>query len=54
MDIIGEEEITKVMQLVVMIAEKQGISTKDDPQLLEMLKPTDRETIELMLEKQVG
>lgn len=52
-DIITEEELTKLMQLVALIAEKQGISVKKDELLQEMLKPIDLEKIEKTLEKQM-
>ncbi|HUD44331.1 MAG TPA: DUF1003 domain-containing protein [Patescibacteria group bacterium] len=52
-DIITEEEITKLMQLMVLMAQKQGIDVSQDNILLEMLKPIDLEQIEKTLERQI-
>lgn len=52
-DIITEEEMTKVMQIVTLIAEKNGIDLSKDQLLHEMLKPVDLERIEKTLEKQI-
>lgn len=52
-DVITEHEMTKVLELVAKIAEKNGISVKEDDTLQFMLKPTNIEKIEHMLEKQV-
>jgi uncharacterized membrane protein len=50
-EIITEEEITKLMQMTKLIAEKNKINFKDDIELKEMLKPLDLKTIENALEK---
>lgn len=50
-DIITEEELTKVMQIVVLIAKKNNIDLSKDQMLDEMLKPIDLEKIEKTLEK---
>lgn len=52
-DVITEEEITKMLGLVAQIAEKNGINVKDDKTLQFMLKPTNLEKIEQKLERQV-
>ena len=52
-DIITEQELTKIMELVVKLAEKQGIAVAHDTVLHEMLKPMDTEKIEKALERQV-
>lgn len=51
---IAEEEITKMMELQVMLLKKHGIDMSNDQELQQMLEPTDTATIEKALEKQVG
>ena len=50
---IAEEEITKMMELQVMILKKQGIDISADQELQQMLEPTDTNRIEKELEKQL-
>lgn len=52
-DIITEQEITKLLELLVKLLEKNGIDVSDDKELPEMLKPTDTNRIQEILEKQV-
>ena len=52
-DMITEREITKLLQLVSAIAEKQGIKLTDDKDLQAMLEPVPLSKIEQALEKQV-
>jgi uncharacterized membrane protein len=52
-DIITELEITKLLELVVMLAEKEGIDVSQDRELHSMLRPSDPEKIEATLEKQI-
>ena len=52
-DIITEEEITKLIQLTSLIAEKNGIDVSKDDMLQEMVQPIDLEKIESALEKQM-
>jgi uncharacterized membrane protein len=52
-DMITEREITKLLQLVTNIAEKQGINLKDDEELQHMLEPTSMSDVEHVLEKQI-
>lgn len=49
---IAEEEITKMMELQVMILKKHGIDVSQDKELQQMLEPTDTTRIEKELEKQ--
>jgi len=49
---IAEEEITKMMELQMMILKKHGIDLSDDRELQQMLEPTDTNRIEKELEKQ--
>lgn len=53
MDMIAEEEITKLLSIVVRIAEKQGIDLSQDHDLREMLEPTNTEEIEQQLEQEI-
>ena len=53
-DRIAEAELTKVLQLVVMLAEKQGIDLSHDDEVREMLQPSDHQKIEQALEQEVG
>jgi uncharacterized membrane protein len=53
MDMIAEEEITKLLSIVVQIAEKHGIDLSQDDDLQAMLEPTNTEAIEEMLENEI-
>ncbi len=53
MDMIAEEEITKLLSIVVKIAAKQGIDLSKDEELREMLKPTNTMEIEQQLEQEI-
>ncbi len=50
--IIAEEEITKMMELQVMILKKHGIDVSSDKDLKQMLQSTDKSYIENELEKE--
>ncbi len=50
---IAEEEITKMMELQVLILKKNGIDVSKDVELQQMLEPTDKNHIEKELEKQL-
>lgn len=52
-DMIAEQELTKLMRIMTLIAEKNGIDLRNDPELQEMLKPTDTGRIEKILERQI-
>lgn len=52
-DVITEQELTKLMELVVRLLEKQGISVSEDNVLQSMLQPTSLEKIERSLSRQV-
>ena len=53
-DITAERELTKILEVVTQIAEKQGVDLSQDKILQEMLQPTDTERIEQIVEKQVS
>ncbi len=52
-DIIAEQELTKVMELLALFMEKNGIDLSQDKELQYMLKPTDTEKITKVLERQL-
>ena len=51
-DMITEQEITKLLQMQKMITDKLGIDTSNDSELQRMLKRVDADKIEESLEKQ--
>lgn len=53
-DVITEQEITKLLELVSMLAQKQGIDLSQDKRLQEMLKPTDLNKLERQFTKELG
>lgn len=53
MDVITEKEITKTLEILTLIAKKQGIDLSKDEVLKEMMKPVDREKIEHVLQGQM-
>ena len=52
-DIITEQELTKVMEMLYILMKKNGIDLNNDEVLQEMLKPINVTKIEKALEKQV-
>lgn len=52
-DRIAEEELTKLLQMVSLLLEKQGIDVSNDEELQAMLGPTNMEELEQALEEQV-
>lgn len=50
---ITEEEVTKLLNLVTLLVQKQGISLDGDSELADMLKPIKAEQIEDALESQL-
>jgi uncharacterized membrane protein len=53
-DTIAEEEITKMIELQVLLLKKNGIDVSNDREIQEMLEPTNAARIESALEKQLG
>lgn len=51
-NMISEEEITKVMQMLSAIYKKVGHKEEKDPEILEMMKPLNIDEIEERLEKE--
>ncbi len=52
-DIITEQELTKILHLMVMLLKKQGINVEHDKELQEMLKKLNTTKIEKILEDQI-
>ncbi len=52
-DIITEQELTKLIHMTSILMEKNGIDISGDKELQAMIKPTNMDRIEKILEKQV-
>ena len=52
-NLIAEKEITKVMKMVALLLEKQGIDIAQDPELQRLLKPISEEELQKKLEKEI-
>lgn len=52
-DIITEQELTKLIHMTSILMEKNGIDLSGDKELQSMIKPTNMDRIEKILEKQV-
>ncbi len=52
-DIITEEELTKLIRMTAVLMEKNGIDLRDDRELQAMIKPTNVDRLEKILEKQI-
>ena len=52
-NLIAEKEITKVMKMLAILLEKQGVDLSQDPELKKLLKPVSEEEIERRLEKEI-
>ncbi len=53
LSIISELEVTKMMKLLTLLLEKQGIDLSKDPELKQMIRPVSEEEIERKLEKEI-
>lgn len=52
-NMIAEQEITKIISLISVLLEKQGINVKEDPEIQKMLKRINLWEIEKKLERQL-
>ena len=52
-NLIAEKEITKVMKMLAILLERQGIDLSQDPELKKLLRPISEEEIEKRLEKEI-
>jgi len=53
LDIISEQEITKLMRMIALLLEKEGIDLSEDPELKKMILPVNEEEIEEKLKKEI-
>jgi uncharacterized membrane protein len=53
LNFIAESEITKLIKMVSILLEKQGIDLSKDPELKKMVEPVSEEEIEKILEKEI-
>lgn len=53
-NLIAEKEITKLIQLHVLLLKKNGIDISEDAELQEMLKPIMAESLETQLRDEIG
>ena len=51
---IAEEEITKSIELLILLLKKSDIDVSKDLELKQMLEPTNKEDIQQMLKEQIG
>lgn len=51
---IAEEEITKSIELLILLLKKNNIDVSEDPELKQMLEPTNKENIQQTLKQQIG
>ena len=52
-NIISEKEVTKLIKMMALLLERQGIDISQDPELHKMLRPISEEEIERRLEKEI-
>ena len=53
LNLISEREITKLMKMMALLLEKQGIDLSQDPELKKMVRPVSEEEIQKRLEKEI-
>ena len=53
LNMVSEKEITKLIKMMSLLLEKQGIDLSKDPELHKMLRPVSEEEIEKRLEKEI-
>jgi uncharacterized membrane protein len=53
-DIVSEEEVTKILELLTRLLEKNGVDVSKDEELQKMLKTVDKEYLEKKMEQEVG
>lgn len=52
-NLIAEKEITKLMKMMAIVLERQGVDLSQDPELKKLLRPISEEEIEKKLEKEI-
>lgn len=53
LNLITEKELTKLMKMMALILEKNGINISEDPELKKMMRPVSEEEIQKRLEKEI-
>lgn len=53
LNLISEREITKIMKMMALLLERQGIDLSQDPELKKMIRPISEEEIQKRLEKEI-
>ena len=53
LNLISEREVTKLIKMLALLLEKQGIDLSQDPELHRMIRPVSEEEIEKRLEKEI-
>ncbi len=53
LNLISEQEITKLMKMMALLLAKNGIDLSEDPELQKMMRPVSEEEIEKMLEREI-
>lgn len=53
-NLIAEEEVTKIMKMLTLLMEKNGIDISKDKELQKMLRPINTEELEERLKKQIA
>lgn len=53
LNLISGREITKLMKMIALLLERQGIDLSQDPELKKMIRPVSEEEIEKKLEKEI-
>jgi len=53
LNLISEREITKIIKMMALLLEKNGIDLSQDPELHKMIRPISEEEIEKRLEKEI-
>lgn len=52
-NLIAQKEITKIMKMLALLLEKQGIDLSEDPELKKMIRPVSEEELQKKLEKEI-
>ena len=53
LNLISEREVTKIMKMMTLLLEKEGIDLSQDPELKKMIRPFSEEEIQKKLEKEI-
>ncbi len=53
LNLISEKEVTKLIKMMALLLEKQGIDLSEDPELHKMIRPVSEEEIEKRLEREI-